>query len=67
MITKTLVGQVRQELLNARENGHDMLANFTDREIAQDIIECTGQYENIEVDLVAAIATVRKEGLDALE
>ena len=59
---RDLVAEVRGELRNAMENEHDMLKNFSDDYIAEDLQGCTDGYDGIDTDLLAkAVAAVRAD------
>lgn len=59
-----MVDVVRENLRNAVMNDHDMLADNSDIDIADDIIEKTGQFEDQRDDLIETIAFIRLEGID---
>jgi hypothetical protein len=62
MYNRDLVAEIRGELRNAMENDHDMLKNHNDAYIAEDIQNCTGSYDGIDMELLeAAIAIIRKD------
>lgn len=59
-----LIARVREDISNAEANEFDILAPgiMTDKEIADDLRDCTTGYEDVpEDELIAVIAAVRKE------
>jgi len=73
---EALIARIREDIANAKENGYDLFSDAcewdtraarlrprTDEEIAEDIIQSTGEYEAEFHDgsLVAAVAAVRAE------